>query len=80
LWFDYSKFNLKNFNISLTSYYEGRYLNLHKDKSSELTTVIVLSDDFDADGKMYQILNISDKAVMSDEALIQALQKLMSPA
>ena len=47
LWFDYNTFNLKNFNISLTSYYDGRYLNLHKDKSSELTTVIVLSDNFD---------------------------------
>jgi hypothetical protein len=47
LWFDYSTFNLKNFNISLTSYYDGRYLNLHKDKTSELTTVIVLSDDFE---------------------------------
>jgi predicted 2-oxoglutarate/Fe(II)-dependent dioxygenase YbiX len=47
LWFDYDTFNLKNFNISLTSYYDGRYLNLHKDKSSELTTVIVLSDDFE---------------------------------
>lgn len=46
LWFDYSTFNLKNFNISLTSYYNGRYLNLHKDKSSELTTVIILSDNF----------------------------------
>jgi Rps23 Pro-64 3,4-dihydroxylase Tpa1-like proline 4-hydroxylase len=46
LWFDYNEFKLKNFNISLTSYYDGRYLNLHKDKSSELTTVIVLSDDF----------------------------------
>ena len=30
----------------MTSYYDGRYLNLHKDKSSELTTVIVLSDNF----------------------------------
>ena len=47
LWFDYNTFHLKNFNISLTSYYNGRYLNLHKDKSSELTTVIVLSDNFD---------------------------------
>ena len=47
LWFDYSTFNLKNFNISLTSYYDGRYLNLHKDKSSELTTVIVLSNGFE---------------------------------
>ncbi len=40
----------------------------------------VQSEDFDADGKMYQILNISDKDLMSDEAFIQALQKLMSPA
>jgi len=47
LWFDYDTFNLKNFNISLTSYYDGRYLNLHKDKSSELTTVIVLSEGFE---------------------------------
>jgi len=47
LWFDYDNFNLKNFNISLTSYYNGRYLNLHKDKLSELTTVIVLSDEFE---------------------------------
>jgi 5-methylcytosine-specific restriction protein B len=39
----------------------------------------VQSEDFDADGKIYQILNISDKAVMSDETFIQALQKLMSP-
>lgn len=47
LWFNYDDFNLKNFNISLTSYYNGRYLNLHKDKTSELTTVIVLSDGFE---------------------------------
>jgi hypothetical protein len=47
LWFDYNEFNLKNFNISLTSYYEGRYLNLHKDVNSELTTVIVLSNDYE---------------------------------
>jgi len=47
LWFDYNEFKLKNFNISLTSYYDGRYLNLHKDKSSELTTVIVLSEGFE---------------------------------
>lgn len=46
LWFDFNDFKLKNFSISLTSYYDGRYLNLHKDKSSELTSVIVLSNDF----------------------------------
>ena len=47
LWFDYNNFNLKNFNISLTAYYDGRYLNLHKDTNSELTAVIVLSDEFE---------------------------------
>jgi Rps23 Pro-64 3,4-dihydroxylase Tpa1-like proline 4-hydroxylase len=47
LWFDYNDFNLKNFNISLTAYYDGRYLNLHKDTNSELTAVIVLSDEFE---------------------------------
>jgi hypothetical protein len=46
LWFDYNDFNLKNFNISLTAYYDGRYLNLHKDTTSELTTIIILSDGF----------------------------------
>ena len=47
LWFDYSKFNSKNCNISLTSYYDGRYLSLHKDKNSEFTTIILLSNGFD---------------------------------
>jgi Rps23 Pro-64 3,4-dihydroxylase Tpa1-like proline 4-hydroxylase len=47
LWFNYGDFKLKNFNISLTSYYNGRYLSLHKDKTSELTTVIVLSDGYE---------------------------------
>ncbi len=46
LWFDFDNFNLKNFLISLTSYYNGRYLNLHKDADSELTSVIVLSNGF----------------------------------
>ena len=56
LWFDYSDFKLKNFNISLTSYYDGKYLNLHKDKSSELTTVIVLSNNYD--GGEFALSNI----------------------
>lgn len=46
LWFDYDNFYLKNFNVSLTAYYNERYLNLHKDKTSELTTVIILSDGY----------------------------------
>ena len=46
LWFDFDSFSLKNSLISLTSYYDGRFLNLHKDADSELTIVIVLSDNF----------------------------------
>jgi hypothetical protein len=47
LWFNFNEFNFKNFNISLTSYYNDRYLYLHKDNVSELTITIVLSDGFE---------------------------------
>lgn len=45
-WFDFSKFNVTNINVSLTRYYDGRFLELHSDSTSEFTTVIVLTDDF----------------------------------
>lgn len=44
--FNYSDMDIKNVSISLTRYYEDRYLNLHKDAISQFTTVIVLSNDF----------------------------------
>lgn len=50
LWFDLNEFNIKDTNISLTSYYGGRWLDLHLDTTSQLTTVIVLSDGF-SDGR-----------------------------
>jgi predicted 2-oxoglutarate/Fe(II)-dependent dioxygenase YbiX len=50
LWFDLNKFDIKDVNISLTKYYDGRWLDLHLDKTSQFTTVIVLSDEFD-DGR-----------------------------
>lgn len=49
-WFDFENFDIKNVNISLTRYYNGRFLNLHKDSTSQFTTVIVLTDDFE-DGR-----------------------------
>jgi predicted 2-oxoglutarate/Fe(II)-dependent dioxygenase YbiX len=61
LWFDYDNFSMKNFNISLTSYYEGRYLNLHKDNTSELTTVIVLSEGFE--GGQFALSTNSDPSI-----------------
>jgi len=46
LWFDLNKFNIKDVNISLTKYYDNRWLDLHLDTTSQFTTVIVLSAGF----------------------------------
>lgn len=43
-------FNIKNVNLSLTRYYDGRWLDLHLDSTSNYTTVIVLSDSYE-DGR-----------------------------
>ncbi len=50
LWFNLDEFNIRDANISLTKYYDGRWLDLHLDATSQLTTVIVLSKDF-SDGR-----------------------------
>ena len=50
LWFPLEEFEIKDVNISITKYYEGRRLDLHLDSTSQLTTVIVLSDNF-TDGR-----------------------------
>jgi uncharacterized protein (DUF1015 family) len=46
LWFDLNKFDIKDVNISLTKYYDGKWFDLHTDGTSQFTTVIVLSDEF----------------------------------
>lgn len=58
LWFSFENFHLRDFNISLTKYYDGRYLNLHLDKFSQLTTTVVLSNNF-SDGRF--VLSDSEK-------------------
>lgn len=50
LWFSLNNFEIKDFNVSITKYYDGRRLDLHLDATSQLTTVIVLSDEF-SDGR-----------------------------
>lgn len=50
LWFNLDHFNIRDTNISLTKYYESRRLDLHLDSTSQLTTVIVLSENFN-DGR-----------------------------
>lgn len=50
IWFDLNSFQINDINISLTKYYDGRWLDLHKDASSQFTTVILLSENF-TDGR-----------------------------
>jgi predicted 2-oxoglutarate/Fe(II)-dependent dioxygenase YbiX len=50
LLFDLNEFDIKDVNVSLTKYYSGKWLDLHIDANSQLTTVIMLSDEFD-DGR-----------------------------
>lgn len=65
LWFNLDEFNINDVNISLTKYYEGRWLDLHLDSTSQFTTVIVLSDGYD-DGRFvlsnsYNNKDLADK-------------------
>jgi predicted 2-oxoglutarate/Fe(II)-dependent dioxygenase YbiX len=46
----FNDFNIRNINVSLTRYYENRRLDLHLDKTSNYTTVISLTDDYE-DGR-----------------------------
>jgi Rps23 Pro-64 3,4-dihydroxylase Tpa1-like proline 4-hydroxylase len=56
--FDLGKVTTNEIYLSLTRYYDGRFLEMHRDTSSDLTTVIVLTDEFD-DGRF----------VLSDEKI-----------
>jgi hypothetical protein len=48
--FDLDKVTHNEIYLSLTRYYGGRFLEMHRDTSSDLTTVIPLTDEFD-DGR-----------------------------
>lgn len=48
--FDLNSITTDNIYLSLTRYYDGRFLEMHRDTSSELTSVIVLSNEFE-DGR-----------------------------
>jgi Rps23 Pro-64 3,4-dihydroxylase Tpa1-like proline 4-hydroxylase len=48
--FELDTLTIDNIYITLTRYFDGRFLEMHKDTSSDLTTVIVLTDDFN-DGR-----------------------------
>ena len=48
--FDLNSIRTEQIYLSLTRYYDGRFLEMHRDTSSELTSVVVLSDNFE-DGR-----------------------------
>jgi Rps23 Pro-64 3,4-dihydroxylase Tpa1-like proline 4-hydroxylase len=50
LLFDLNSIGINEIFLSLTRYYDGRFLEVHRDTSSELTSVIVLTDEFE-DGR-----------------------------
>ena len=64
LWFDLNEFDIKDVNISLTKYYDGRWLDLHLDTTSQFTIVILLSDEFE-DGRF--VLSPSRKNINNAE-------------
>jgi hypothetical protein len=63
LWFNFNEFNCKNINLSLTRYYDNRRLDLHKDSTSSLTTVIVLTENFE-DGRFILSENKEDESIL----------------
>jgi len=48
--FDLNSITTNHISLSLTRYYDSRFLEMHRDTSSELTSVIVLTDGFE-DGR-----------------------------
>ena len=48
--FDLNSLTTNQIYLSLTRYYDGRFLEMHRDTSSQLTSVIVLTDEFE-DGR-----------------------------
>jgi predicted 2-oxoglutarate/Fe(II)-dependent dioxygenase YbiX len=59
LWFSLDDFEIKDVNVSMTTYQNGEGLDLHLDLKSQLTTVIVLNDNF-LDGR-FMLSEVKDK-------------------
>jgi len=68
--FDLNGLTINQIYLSLTRYYEGRFLEMHRDTSTELTSVIVLTDDFE-DGRF--VLSEDkikiENSIVNDESL-----------
>ena len=73
--FDVKSLTINNIYLTLTRYFDGRFLEMHKDTSSDLTTVIVLTDDF-YDGRfVLSQNNIKIQNNTVDETLLNNINK-----
>jgi len=73
--FDLNSLTIDNIYLSITRYYDGRFLEMHKDTSSDLTTVIVLTDEFE-DGRF--VLSENKTLIQNniiDKSLIHTIKK-----
>ena len=73
--FDINELTLDTIYITLSRYFDGRFLEMHRDTISDLTTVIVLTDDF-ADGRfLLSDTNIKIEYDNIDESLLTQINK-----
>ena len=73
--FNVNSLTIDNIYLTLTRYFDGRFLEMHKDTSSDLTTVIVLTDDF-YDGRfVLSQNNMKIENNIVDETLLNNINK-----
>jgi predicted 2-oxoglutarate/Fe(II)-dependent dioxygenase YbiX len=73
--FDLELLTIDNIYITLTRYFDGRFLEMHKDTSSDLTTVIVLTDDFEDGRFVLSNENMKIENNVVDEKLLHTIDK-----
>jgi hypothetical protein len=71
IWFPLENFKIKDIKISLTKYYDGRRLDPHLDATSQLTTVIVLTNNF-MDGR-FMLSESKDNYIKHDLKIGQSV-------
>ena len=73
--FNLDSLTIDNIYLSITRYYDGRFLEMHRDTSSDLTTVIVLTDNFEDGRFVLSKDKIQIENNLIDESLIHTIQK-----
>jgi hypothetical protein len=73
--FHVNSLTIDNIYLTLTRYFDERFLEMHKDTSSDLTTVIVLTDDFHDGRFVLSQNNIKIQNNTVDETLLYNINK-----